>query len=259
MGIVSKGRTLLALAILFVLVSAPLILVVRTNSNLNPTVIEASESLSSTVHFRLPPSPPWNASEPVTVSYILTGQSIADHTPVLMNVSVAISLWAKGLWVMGPLTVSPDNAFAEETFSVNGKSHTFNFPTDLNIWMKNDTIGNEYAQASEWFELGSFGPFGATVKVDLIPSKLMWDYAFSTQNFAAFKTLQFEVHNFTTISIDSSKAVSAQAIATRAAQDNISLTWLVIFLAAVQVATPAISTVLKRSRNRVTDYTGTEA
>ena len=175
-----------------------------------------------------------------------------------LNITVSIPWWAKGLWQIGSIRIVPDNAFAEEIFNLNGKATRINFPTDLNLWPKNDSIGNMYAQGSEWLELGSFGQFGATVDVGLFASQLMWDYAFLTQKFAAINTSDFVAHTVTTISIDSSKAVSAQASATLATEENASLTWLVIFLAALSIPIQLLPIII-RNWNRSRSVSKTKA
>lgn len=192
-----------------------------------------AQYLSSTEHFMLPPSPPWGPFKPVEVLYNMVGSDIADNTPVNITAWVTISALAKGDWLVSNVDVEPDNAFVLVT---TAKGLMAIFPAQFTLNVQTLLSGDELWSGNATIQPTTFGPFVCNVLVRIIPSNGMSAYAAQSRNIQPLLAAGwFDAPNVTSIPIESSRTIAAESNALQASQEEVSLEWLIVFLASLDV------------------------
>ena len=177
----------------------------------------------------LPPSVPMTPVLPVSLNVTLTGDSIADNTPLTMSVYAPISAFARGSWTIGPpITVTPDNARPVSS----GSAST---PVVVLGWQTTDKNDTEIWNGTEiHLELTTFGVLGVTVGMYIEPSPPMLDWERASGKYVGYGGY-LTIPNSTQIVVGSSVANAAEASAEKATETGNSLAWFIIFFASLDV------------------------
>lgn len=189
------------------------------------------ETLSSTVKFSLPDPTGFGIQlSPVLVTYTVTGEDVVDNVPLTMDVLVRIPTSYIDLWHIGFVVVMPDNAIGINTLP-NGTI----LSSDSNFFPLNKLTNMTERQEETWgwhqqILITCFGLLTSTVETAALPTEIVRSINPSVQ-----QPITLFVHNTTSILVESSRTVAAEKTANWATQQEMSLTWIIVGLAAFDI------------------------
>jgi hypothetical protein len=161
-------------------------------------------------------------------TYTIAGEAIVDNVPLTMDALVKIPGSYTFLWAVAWVTVMPDNVVGIDALP-NGTILNYNsnfFPLNK---LSNMTDGGEIWGWHHPILVTSFGAFASTVQVVANPT----EQALSMNPHV--QAIDLMVHNTTGILVESARTIAAEKSATWATQQEISLTWIIVSLASLDV------------------------
>ncbi len=196
--------------------------------NPQPTKLEM---LSSTVKFSLPDPTGFGVQlSLVSVTYTVTGEDIMDNVPLTMDVLVKIPSSYMNLWQIGFVVVMPDNVIGIDTLPngtiLSSSSNFFPLNKLTNMTERQEETWGRHQQIL----ITCFGVLTSTVETAALPTEIV-----RSINPSAEQAITLFVHNTTSILVESSRTVAAEKNATWATQQEMSLTWLIVGLAAFDI------------------------
>lgn len=225
----ARRYAVVALAVVFWIVAlGTFVEALYISPALNPQPKEP-DTLSSTVKFSFPVpiESPFPMSS-VMVTYTIAGEAIVDNVPLTLDVLVKIPSSYMFVWTVAWVTIMPDNVVGIDVLP-NGTIFDYYsnfFP--LHRLSNMTTTGETWAWHSQIL-ITSFGAFASTVQMVANPTEQILSLN------PRLETIDFVVHNTTSILVESSRTVAAEKSAEWATQQEISLTWIIISLASLDV------------------------
>jgi hypothetical protein len=152
-----------------------------------------------------------------------------DNAPLTMEILLKIPSVYTFVWTVIEALVMPDNAIA---ITVLPNGTIFGYDSNLLILSQSISLTTSGYETWTWQShvlFTSFGVFTSAVEIEVEPTLHTQITDPSVNEFL------FTVDNGTSILVESSRTIAATKTATWAAQQEISLTWIIVSLASLDI------------------------